>query len=249
MLLLSCTHTTMLLMKKTVLLIYFFLSLFQLQAQLPEGTYRNGSDSLCLEDQRAIFRLTGFAGLSVAQVGEGDYEQVGDFLIIHTGEYSGNKSSSRPLPASRGDSCVVKVVGSNHYPLPTTVLVESRNKSGKLIVGKVTDQEGKVIFTETDKIASLHVSSMGFNAHAIAFEPGNDYLVQLAENEVIEKRSVLLRCELVDEETISLLMLSDDFDIGKNRDRELEKLQKRARRSNRLDKRLKKEYVPYERKF
>ena len=44
-------------------------------------------------------------------------------------------------------------------------------------------------------------------------------------------------------------MLSDNFKAGKDRDRELQKLLKKARRNNKIDKRMKKVYVPYERKF
>ncbi len=236
------------LMKKTVLLLWFFLSVLLSQAQLSEGTYREGSDSLCLKDQHATFRISGFAGLSVAQVGEGNYEQLDDILIIHTGEYSGYKSSSRILPASRRDSCVVEVVGMSNYPL-SPILVESYNKSGKLLEGKVTTQDGKVFFTQTDKIGSISVSAMGYHTHRIEFEPEKDYRVQIAENEVVENRDVVLRCKIIDEETISLLMLSDDFKAGKNRDRELQKLIKKGRRSNMIDKRMKKVYVPYVRKF
>lgn len=235
-------------MKTTTLFLWFLLPAFLLHAQITEGTYRTGSDSLSLKDQHAIFRISGFTGLSVAQVGEGKYEQVGDFLIIETGEYSGHKSTSRVLPASRGDSCVVKVVDNGNHPLPT-ILVESLSKSGKVLEGKVTDQAGKVLFTETDKIGAISVSGMGYHGLTLEYEPAKDYLVLMAENEVLEQKTVVFRCNRIDEETLSLLMLSDDFEMGKDRDRELQKLQKKARRSNRIDKRMKKVYVPYERKF
>ncbi len=235
-------------MKKTTLLLWFFLSAIVSQAQLAEGTYREGSDSLCLKDRHASFRISGFAGLSVAQVGEGDYEMLDDIVIIRTAAYSGHKSSSRILPASRNDSCVVEVIGRNGYPL-SPILVESFSKSGKLLEGKVTTQDGKVYFTETEKIGSIKVSAMGFHNHTIQFEPDTDLQVQLAENEVIENREVVFRYQIIDEETISLLMLSDDFKAGKNRERDLEKLLKKARRSNRIDKRMKKVYVPFVRKI
>lgn len=235
-------------MKKTLLLLWFLSSVLLSQAQLSEATYREGNDSLSLKNQHAMFRISGFTGLSVAQVGEGKYEQIGDILVIHTGEYSGEKSSSLTLPASRKDSCMVEVVGSNNYPL-YPILVESYSKSGKLLEGKVTSQEGKLFFTETEKIGSIVVSALGYHTHRLQFEPDIDYRVQLAENEIIENREVVFKCNILDEETISLLMLSDNFKAGKDRDRELQKLLKKARRNNKIDKRMKKVYVPYERKF
>jgi len=241
-------HQLVSLMKKTALLSWFLLSVLLLHAQLPEGTYREGNDSLHLKDQYAIFRISGFTGLSVAQVGEGKYEQLDEILIIHTTPYSGSKSSSQAVPASHKDSCVVEVVGSNNYPLPT-ILVESHSRSGKLLEGKVTDQQGKVIFTETEKIGSIVVTAMGYDDLTLQYEPEKDYRVQLVGHEVIENKDVVFRCRMTDEETLSLLMLSDDFDPGRNRDRALQKLLKKAQQSNRIDKRLKKVYVPYERKF
>lgn len=235
-------------MKKTALFLWFLLSALLLHAQLPEGTYREGNDSLHLKDQYAIFRISGFTGLSVAQVGEGKYELLGEMLIIHTTPYSGSKSSSQAVPASHQDSCVVEVVGSNNYPLPT-ILVESHSRSGKLLEGQVTDQQGKVIFTETEKIGTITVTAMGYDEQTLQYEPENDYRVQLVDHEVIENKDVVFRCKMIDEETLSLLMLSDDFDPGRDRDKALQKLLKRADQSNRIDKRLKRVYVPYDRKF
>ena len=235
-------------MKKIITILLFYLSFLHMLAQIPEGTYREDNDSIVLEKQFAKFSLKGFASLTVSQVGEGRYELEGDILSIQTDNYSGNKSSSQSQPASLKDSCRVTVVGINGYPLPT-VLVEARTKSGKLLKGKVTNQEGKVYFKDSGKIASITVLEMGYHTYEIDFESGKDYLVQLAENDVIEQREVLFRYRLIDDETLSILMLSDDFKGGKNREREIKKLLKKAEKSNRLAKRLKKVYVPYERKF
>lgn len=235
-------------MKKLLLLASILLSVCSLFAQQLEGTFKNELDSLAFTNDKATFRLTGFAGLSVAQVGEGRYELADSFLLIHTTDYSGLKSSSQTLEGSRKDTCVVKVVGSYNYPIPT-ILVESRNKSNKLVEGKVTDSEGKIYLSVNDKMTSIAVSAMGYNAIAFDYTPDKDYLVRLAENEIIEQRTVVFTIDLIDDETISLLLLTDDFDAGKNRGNELKKLEKKARKSNLLDKRLKKVYVPYERKI
>jgi hypothetical protein len=60
---------------------------------------------------------------------------------------------------------------------------------------------------------------------------------------------VVFYIETVDEETISLLLLTDDFRAGKNKLVELQKLEKKVRKRNLLEKRMKKVYVPYIRKM
>lgn len=235
-------------MRKILLLISILLSTCSLSAQQLEGTYINGSDSIAFVNDKVTFRITGFAGLSVAQVGEGSHEMVDNFLLVHTDDYSGLKSAYQALEGSRKDTCVVKVVGIQNYPLQT-VLVESRNKSKKLIRSKVTDSEGKIYFTDNEKIVFITVSAMGYNALSFKYEPGKDFLAKLAENDIIEQRTVVFKMDIIDDETISLLLLTDDFETGKNRSNELKKMEKRARKSNLLDKRFKKVYVPYQRKI
>lgn len=235
-------------MKRFLTLISIALSAVTLMAQELEGTYKNGLDSLAFSDDRAIFRITGFAGLDVAQTGEGSYEVVDDFLLIHTTDYSGFKSTTQALNGSREDSCVIKVIDAHNYPLET-ILVELRSRSGKLIDASVTDSEGKVYFPVSEKMSRIDVAALGY--HAISFDhtPEKDFLVRLAENDIIEQRCVAFKVNRIDEERLSLLLLTDDFDTGKNSSRELKKLEKKAHKSNMLPRRLKKVYIPYDRKF
>lgn len=234
-------------MKKILLLTVILLWGMFLNAQQFDGTYKEGTDSIAFSNEKVIFCISGFGGLSTAHVGEGSYEVTGDYLFIHTSDYKGNKTSFQLLDGSRKDTCVVKTVGLQNYPIQG-VLVESRNKSGKYINGKVTDNDGKIFFTSCNKIASISVNSLGYNAISFDYTPGKDYLIRLAENDIIENKTVVFRIRSVDEETISLLMLSENFKTGKNRDKELQKLEKKARKTNKLDKRLKKVYVPYVRR-
>ena len=47
-----------------------------------------------------------------------------------------------------------------------------------------------------------------------------------------------------DAETLSITLLSDDFDPGKDKMKSLQRLDKKIQKSNVLAKRLKKEYIP-----
>src|SRR5690554_3289229 len=103
--------------KKIILLLSVLFSGITFAAQPLSGTYKNGSDSLKFEGNQIVFRVSGFGGLSSSQAGAGTYELIDDFLLVHTGDYPGNKSTFQELPGSRADTCVVKVVGLSNYPV------------------------------------------------------------------------------------------------------------------------------------
>jgi hypothetical protein len=234
-------------MKKILLIVAVLFSGMSMVAQPLNGTYKNGSDSLVFKGDQAVFHVSGFGGLSSAQAGAGSYERVNDFLLIHTAEYPGDKASLQELEGSRADTCVVKVVSLANYPIQG-ILVEPDNSSAKLPGGRVTGNDGRIYLTDAGKTQTITVSGMGYNTVTIDYQPGVDYVVKLADSEVIEDRTVVFRLQEVDDETLSILLLADDFDPGKKRDNELKKLEKRARRSNQIDKRFKKEYEPYVRR-
>ncbi|NLJ01707.1 MAG: hypothetical protein GX371_11260 [Bacteroidales bacterium] len=234
-------------MKKIILLLSVLFSGITFAAQPLSGTYKNGSDSLKFEGNQIVFRVSGFGGLSSSQAGAGTYELINDFLLVHTGDYPGNKSTFQELPGSRADTCVVKVVGLSNYPVEG-ILVEPDNSSTKLPAGRVTGNDGKIYLANTSKMKNITVSGMGYNTITIDYDTGIDYLVKLADDEIIENKTVVFRLKEVDDETLSILLLTDDFNAGKKRDNELNKLERAARRSNRIDKRFKKEYEPYVRR-
>lgn len=231
-------------MKRILLLAGILLSGISLFAQQLDGTYKNGADSIAFSNEKVSFRISGFGGLSSAQAGEGTYDLTDDYLFIHTSDYSGNKTTFELLDGSGKDTCIVHTVSPQNYAVQG-ILVESRNKSGKLITGKVTGNDGKIFFTPCNKIASISATSLGYNSISFDYTPGKDYRVKLAENDIVENKTVAFKISFIDEETLSLLMLTDDFNTGKNKDKELQKLERKARKTNKLDKRLKKVYVPY----
>lgn len=231
-------------MKRILLLATILLSGISLFAQQLDGTYKNGADSIAFSNDKVIFRISGFGGLSSAQVGEGTYEVDGNYLFIHTSDYSGSKTIFEVLDDSKKDTCVVHTVSQQGYALQG-ILLESRTKSGKLISGKVTGNDGKVFFTPCDKITSISATSLGYHPISFEYTPGKDYRIRLAENDVIENKTVVFKTNFIDQETLSVLMLTDDLNTKKERSKELQKFEKRAQKTNKLDKRLKKVYVPY----
>ncbi len=226
------------------LLVCALLSGTSVVAQSLSGTYINGSDSLVFKGDRIKFRVSEFGGLSTTKVGVGTYERKGDFLLVHTSDYTGAKATFQELDGSRSDTCVIKVVKYNNYPIQG-ILVEPNKTSRKKQIGQSTGSDGKAYLADTEKIKVITVSGMGYNTVTINYNHGHDYLVKLVDNEVIENKTVVFQFYEVDEETISILLLTDELDPGKKRDVELNKLEKKARKNNRIDKRFKKEYEPY----
>ena len=125
-------------------------------------------------------------------------------------------------------------------------MIESKNKSGKTITAGVTGNDGKVYLTDNDKCIKIRASAMGYNSIAFENKAESDYLIKLADNDVIEDKTAVFRFNEIDEETISIILLTDNFNNEKNREDELKKLEKRARKNNRLDKRYKKEFEPFD---
>jgi len=71
------------------------------------------------------------------------------------------------------------------YPLQN-ILVEACTNSGKIVEGKVTGNDGQVYFRNDNKIKKIVVSDMYYDDITIDCTPGKNYLVTLAENEIIE---------------------------------------------------------------
>lgn len=232
-------------MKRLIFLSIALIHGIIINAQTLSGTYKNGSDSLFFLNNSVSFHISGFGGLSSAQVGEGTYEIVDNYMLIHTNEYSGMKSNLQELTASESDTCIVKVVELNNYPAEG-ILVESKNKSGKTIAAGVSGNDGKVYLTDNEKCVTINTSALGYNSISFNFNSGKDYLVRLASYDVIEEKTVVLRFNEIDEETISITLLTDNFNRDRKREDELKKLEKRARKNNRIDKRYKKEFEAFD---
>lgn len=230
-------------MKKILYFIFVFVFSLTISAQHLDGSFINGNDSIVFSDDNVSFSITGFAGLSTVQVGKGNYEFAEDFLLVYTTDYPGPKSTHIAQDASGKDTCRVRVMSISNYPVQG-ILVESKNNSGKIISAGVTGSDGRIIFTDYQKVSKLTASSMGYHPITIDFSPGNDYVIRIAENDIIENRTVAFRFNKIDNETISLILLSDNLQSDKDLVKELTKLNKRVRRLNLIEKRFTKE-LPY----
>jgi hypothetical protein len=238
---------------KIILLFTFVLaSILPIFAQQLDGTFQRNTDSIAFSGNNISFSLSGFAGLSTVLVGEGTYEIIDNFLIVHTSDFSGEKSVVEPLPRTLSDTTVIRVVDNQNFSIQGA-FVEARGRSGRRADSRIdrqlTNSFGTVYLTRDPNISRIYISRMGFDNIAFDYNPENDYRIILAQNEVIENTTVVFRFNHIDDETISILLLTTDFDEGRNRDRALEQLERRARRNNRVESRLRKVHVPFERSW
>jgi hypothetical protein len=120
-------------MKKYFILLALISLSSSLLSQQLEGNYKEKSDSLSFSRGKVSFSLSGFGALVTRIIGEGSYELVGDYLLIDTHEYPGEKSAVQILDGVSRDSVTVKVLGPNNYPLQGALL-EYMSESGNLII-------------------------------------------------------------------------------------------------------------------
>jgi hypothetical protein len=231
-------------MKKYFAILIFLSVSFILCSQDFDGNYKDKTDSLTFSNGKVIFNVSGFGALFTRMVGEGGYEYFDDYLLVNTSEYSGEKSTFEPINGSKKDTIVVKVVSLDNYPIQGA-LTEFLSASNKVIKGNITNDKGKSQHIKDQKIRKIKVTNLGYDDIIFDVVQGKDFLVRLAENNVIENQTVAFKVKNEDEETISIILLTDDFDPGKDKMKSLEKHDKKVQKSNVLAKRLKKEYIPF----
>jgi hypothetical protein len=171
-------------------------------------------------------------------------------LIVHTSNFSGKRTTVETLPGTLNDSIAIIVVDTDDYVVQG-IFVEARGGSGRRadnrIEGQITDYNGTVYLTKNANINRINISEMGYDNISFDYNPANNYILTIVKNEVIENTTAVFRFNQIDDEIISILLLTTDFNEGRNRSRALEQLERRVQRNNRLEKRLRKVYVPYER--
>lgn len=230
-------------MKIKLLFLTLFIFTLAISAQQIDGTYINGKDSIVFNNNSVSFSITEFAGLFTVQVGEGSYEFADEYLLVHTTDYTGERTTFSAEDASKKDTCIVKIVNMNNYA-EQGILLETKNSSGKVLSASVTSSNGIIFITDFNKVSRLSVSAMGYNSITFDFDPTKDFTVKIAKNDIIQNRTVAFKFKEIDENTITLLLLSDDLKKGKDLNKELEKLNKRAKKVNLVEKRYTKA-LPY----
>lgn len=230
-------------MNRIVFLGCFLLFSLSQFAQSLEGTYFEGNDVLKFENNRVFFDIDEMGSITNS-IGEGTYTLVDDYMLVETDKFSGEKTVVQPLPASKKDTIVIKITNHTNYPLQG-VLVESLNEKGKTLLSGTSGNDGRILFLPDAKMKKFRVFNMGFMGITFDYSSSSDFLVKMADRDVVENKTAVFKIDKVEDEVISVLLLTTDFNPGKNQQKALDKLNAKAVKRNYLPKRLKKEYVPY----
>ncbi len=232
-------------MKRTTLLLLLIIITLQASAQSLEGNYRHQNDSIAFTGNEVTFSISGFGALTNLMVGEGTFEQVDNFLLIHATDYSGDKTITHTFDGNVQDTLRVQVTTLENYPAPYA-LVDFVNAKGKLVERMICDENGRANLyknpKQIDKIARIKVTNLGFDTAVVDFDSNNDYLIKLVKTNVIENQTMAFEIRESDVASMSVVLLDEDFNEGKDRMKSLARLSKRAQKRNILDKIFRKEY-------
>lgn len=226
-------------MKKIHFLLCVLFFAIPIFSQTLDGTYKEDNDILKFNGNHIYFDMEEVGQLT-NNIGEGNFVQVGDFCVVSTNEYKGEKTIAEAIPATKKDTIVITVTDHNNNPLQG-VLVESLASSDKIIVGGVTKSDGRLLFLPNKKMKKFRVFEMGYNGLTFDYQPGKDYMVKMSDRNFIENKTVVFRIKPIDEGTIGAMLLSTDFKPGKDQQKSLDALYQKALKKNYIDKRMKKE--------
>lgn len=232
-------------MKQTTILLLLFVLTLQVSAQSLDGCYRHQNDSISFIDDKATFSISGFGALTTTMVGEGTFEVIDDFLLIHTNEYSGEKTITHSFDGNVEDTVRLHITTIENYPVKGA-MVDFLNAKNRLVTRAVSDDNGWVNLEKKPKqikrIAKIKVSNLGYSNAVIDFNSSSDYQIKLAKNNVIENQTVAFEIEDMDVASVSIILIEENFNAGKDRMKSLQRLSKQTKKRNRLGKIFRKEY-------
>ena len=232
-------------MKRTALLLLLFVVVLQVSSQSLEGCYRHQNDSISFTGNEVAFSISGFGALTTIMVGEGTFELIDNFLLVHTTDYSGDKSIAHSFDGNIEDTLRVQVTTLENYPI-NGAMVDFVNAKGRSIQRLVSDNNGRVNLyknpKQINKIAQIKISNLGLDEVAVDFDNNNDYLIKLANNNVIENQTMAFEIKESDVATISVVLVDQNFIEGKNRIKSLQRLSKRTQKRNTLGKIFRKKH-------
>jgi len=201
-----------------------------LSAQEFNGTYLEGTDSLTFANNRVIFSVHGNDGLGIVFTGEGTYEMLDEYFLIHTEEYKGTKTRVETAAAEKQDTIQLQLFNEDGYSIKG-IRAEFLNKKSKPMGLSVSNENGIVLYKANPKITAIKVSDLLYDKATFDCEANTDYTVHLVKNRVLEGKTVVFKLIDKTDEKITMKFLSSDFDKKNPSASHLRKLEKKTRAS------------------
>ena len=197
-------------------------------AQEISGTYLEGTDSITFINDRVAFSVKGNDGLGVVFVGEGTYELMDGFILIHTEDYSGTKTRIATAPSEKKDTIQLQIFDENGYSIKG-VRAEFLNKKNKPVGLSVTNEHGVILHETNPKITGIKVVDLLYDKATFDYNANTDYTVHLVKNRVLEDKTVVFKLIDQSDEKLTLKLLSADFDRKNPSVSHLNKLDKKTK--------------------
>ncbi len=215
-------------MKTTLFCTIFLFMVIICKAQEMEGRYYDHLDYMVFENGLADFRIQNDGGLTIDLYGKGKFEIIDDFLLIHTAEYQGEKSSYTKNE-KMGQYSTIIVRDEKGVPLPfiNIAFLDSTNK----VIGRgVADTAGKFSIINSHGISRLKLQFAGYSGLTMDFKPNFDYQVRFVGGLVIENKIVVFKMNNKENGKIKLVLLMINYiDSGCN-SKTLKKMYKKVKK-------------------
>ena len=234
-------HLNFHIMLRNILTLLIILSSSIVIAQDFEGTFKEGDNYLIFEKNTAKFNMDDGMNLLSNIVGEGTYTYADNYLLINTTDYSGTKTEAQSMVNTKKDTLTISVINQDNF-FEKGVLIELLNDKNKVLVGGVTNDAGIALFKTNLKVKKIRVYNMGHDDIILDYDPTNDYRIKLAKNEVVENQVVAFAIKKIDDDTLSVLMLTTEYQPGKEPEKTLDKLSKKSQKRKVIEKRMKRMY-------
>ncbi len=196
---------------KILLTLATVLCAITLNAQDINGTYVEGSDTITFNDNHITFRVNGNDGVGVIYAGEGTYEMLDDYMMIHTEEYKGVKTRIETAPSEKKDTIQLQLFDENGYSIKG-VRAEFLNKKSNPIGLSITNENGIVLYKADPKITGIKVSDLLYDKATFNCEANTDYTVHLVKSRVLEDKTVVFKLIDKKDDKLTMKLLSTDFD-------------------------------------
>jgi len=202
-------------MKNILLILFTYIFVHSSYGQINNNVYKNDESYIEFKDNTFSFNLTINDCLTHAISGNGRYEILDSYLLFHTEEFLG-KESSYEIINSNNKLTSIQINDQFNNPMPYAV-VELLNKNGKIIGEHLPSEMGFVVIKDIDSIDKIHIFSIGYMDVSLDYKKGAEYLTSLMFGKKVEYQTVVFQIKLIENNKISLILLSKKFKNYKKR--------------------------------
>lgn len=222
------TDKTELLKMKILLALITILFSTTVFAQDMNGTYWEGTDSIAFTNNRVVFCVKSNDGLGVVFVGEGVYEALDDYILIHTDEYKGVKTRVEMKPSEKKDTIQLQLFDENGYSIKGA-RAEFLNKKNKPLGLSVTNENGIALYKADPKITEIRVVDLLYDKATFDYKTDTDYIVHLVKSRILEDKTVVFKLIDKSDEKLTMKLLSTDFNKKNPSVSHLDRLNKKTK--------------------